>query len=43
MRYVFTFEFLLFAVAMGGFALVAAHLNGNSQALNDILDFLRSK
>lgn len=42
MRYVFTFEFLLFAAAMAGFALVGSHLSGNSEMLDEVLNFLRS-
>jgi hypothetical protein len=42
MKAVFTFEFLLFGAAMFGMALLAAHLNGNTGTLNDILNFLQS-
>jgi hypothetical protein len=43
MRYVLSFEFLLFAAAMAGFALVGAHITGNQDWLTSAMDFLRNK
>ena len=40
MRYVFTFEFLLFAAAMVGFALVGAHITGNNEFVDDMWAWL---